>query len=122
MAKFRNVLSYHGNSPEMIKHQRDNLIPGNAWQKRRTKELRLNCWWEYGELGDKQRIFEGYENKRDLKDIPKEELKNEEYLNNWCGSRTDHKSNSRGFSGVKSTLVKVARALPGRCQKAGFSS
>ena len=59
MVKFRNALSYYGNSPEMIKHQRDNLIPGNAWQKRRTKELRLNCWWEYGELGDKQRIFEG---------------------------------------------------------------
>ena len=58
----------------------------------------------------------GYENKRDLKDIPKEELKNEEYLNNWCGSRTDHKSNSRGFSGVKINLGKssqgVARTLP----------
>lgn len=87
--KWRNAESYYGNTAGARKRQRANLIPGNTWQKRRTKELRLNCWWEDGSLGDKQFIFEGYENKRNLKDfdaMPKEELKDEEYLNSWWDS------------------------------------
>ena len=81
--KFRNAQSYYGNTAEARKRQRANLIPGNPWQKRKTKELRLNCWWELSALKDKRFIFEKYENDRDSKSMPKEELKNEIYLNNW---------------------------------------
>lgn len=88
MAKFRNAESYYGNTAGARKRQRNNLIPGNTWQKRRTQDIRFNCWWENSDLETKQFIFEGYENKRNLKDfdaMPKEELKSEKYLGNWWG-------------------------------------
>jgi len=75
VVKFRNAGSYYGNTPEMIKRQRSNLIPGSKYQKKEIQEARLNCWWEGGDLESKQFMFEGYENK--------EELKSESYLDNW---------------------------------------
>ncbi len=86
MAKFRNAQSYYGNTAEARKRQRANLIPGNPWQKRRTKELRLDCFWEIIPLKNRQEIFEAFENKRDfkeIKDMPKEELKDKKYLVDW---------------------------------------
>ncbi|MBA7519436.1 hypothetical protein ES705_11514 [subsurface metagenome] len=83
--KWRSAESYLGNTKQARINQRANLIPGNSWQKRRTKELRLGCWWELSTLKDKQSIFEEYENKRIYKDIPKEELKGRDYLNGWWG-------------------------------------
>ena len=85
MAKFRSAQSYCGNTAEARKRQRANLIPGNSWQKRRTKELRLDCFWEIIPLKNRQEIFEAFENKGSYKSMPKEELKNEIYLNNWWG-------------------------------------
>lgn len=105
--KFRNAQSYLGNTKEARERQRLNLIPGNRWQKIRTKELRLNCWWEVIPLETKQEIFEGRENDRiistyakkeagfpellrllkadnlEMVDVPKEELKDEKYLIDW---------------------------------------
>ncbi|GAH54528.1 unnamed protein product [marine sediment metagenome] len=86
MAKFRNAQSYYGNTAEARKRQRANLIPGNPWQKRRTKELRLDCFWESIPLKNRQEIFEAFENKKDFKEIenmPKEELKDKKYLADW---------------------------------------
>ena len=56
--------------------------PGNPWREK-VEKLRLDCWWEYGTVGDKQFMFEGYENSRSLEDTPKGELKTEEYLDKW---------------------------------------
>jgi len=84
--KFRNAQSYYGNTAEARKRQRANLIPGNPWQKRRTKELRLDCWWEYGDLDDKRFIYEGYVGNKSLEEyqaMTENELKNEKYLNKW---------------------------------------
>ena len=81
--KFRSAESYLGNTAEARKRQRLNLIPGNRYQKMRTKELRLNCWWEVLPLGNAQDIYENYQNKRDIKDVPKSELKDDEFLNKW---------------------------------------
>jgi len=84
--KWRSAESYLGNTAEARRNQRANLIPGNPWQKRRTKELRLDCFWEIIPLKNRQEIFEAYENKRSYEDIPKkEELKDRGYLNNWWG-------------------------------------
>lgn len=83
MAKFRNAQSYYGNTEEARKRQRANLIPGNSWQKEKTKELRLDCWWEVLPLGNAQEIYEAYKNKRDVEDIPKMELKDDKFLNDW---------------------------------------
>jgi len=83
MAKFRNAQSYYGNTAEARKRQRANLIPGNSWQKRKTKEMRLTCWWEVMPLVDIQDIYEMYINERVIKDTPKEELKDEKFLNEW---------------------------------------
>lgn len=83
MTKKRSRTSYHGNTPEMIKHQRLNITPGNAWDKRRKREMKLNCWWEGADLDSQQFIYEGYQNKRETDDVPKEGLKDEEYLYEW---------------------------------------
>jgi len=83
MVKFRNAQSYYGRTEQARKNQRGNLIPGGIWQKRKTKELRLDCWWEGADLESKQSIFEGYENNRDIEDIPKRELKSEKFLDEW---------------------------------------
>ena len=81
----RSAESYYGNTAEAKKNQRGNLIPGNAWQKREIKELRLNCWWECALLGDKQFMFEGYENNRSDEDVPEKEQKSEKWLDGWWG-------------------------------------
>jgi len=83
MAKFRRAESYYGRTKQAKKNQRGNLIPGGSWQKKRTEELRLKCWWEGADLESKQFMFEVYENNRDSEDIPKGELKDEKFLNDW---------------------------------------
>ena len=83
MAKFRRAESYYGRTEQAKKNQRGNLIPGGTWQKKRTKELRLDCWWEGADLESKQFMFEGYENNRDPEDIPKRESKDEKFLDDW---------------------------------------
>ena len=83
--KWRSAESYLGNTAQARRNQRANLIPGNAWDKRHRKELRLECFWGFGDLNDKQMIYEGYENKRDIKDVPKKELKDEKLLDIWWG-------------------------------------
>lgn len=86
MAKFRNAQSYYGNTEEMIRRQRSNLIPGgNIYQKRKISEARYNCWWKIMPIGNLQDIYELCENGRSIKDTPKEELKSEEWLDNWWG-------------------------------------
>ncbi|MBA7608527.1 hypothetical protein ES703_15704 [subsurface metagenome] len=85
MAKFRNAQSYCGRTGQAKENQRKNLVPGGPWQKKRTAELRLNCWWESADLESKQFMFEGYENKRDSKDVSKKELESENYINGWWG-------------------------------------
>jgi len=83
MAKFRNAQSYYGRTEQAKENQRGNLIPGGPWQKKRTAELRLNCWWEGADYKSKNFMFEGYENNRDSEDVPRGELKDEIFLNNW---------------------------------------
>lgn len=83
MAKFRNAQSYYGNTAEARKRQRANLIPGNTWQKRRTQEFRVDCFWKYTNLESKQMIYENIENGRDIEGVDKNELKNEKYIDNW---------------------------------------
>ncbi len=83
MIKKRSKESYHGNTEEARKMQRANLIPGDQKRRRKIRGARYDCWWELSTLKDKQSIFEKYENDRDSKSMPKEELKNEIYLNNW---------------------------------------
>jgi len=85
MAKFRSAQSYYGRTDQAKENQRQNLVPGGPWQKKSIEKLRLLCWWEIADLESKQFIFEGYVNKRDPKDVSKEELKSEEFLNNWWG-------------------------------------
>jgi hypothetical protein len=86
MAKKRSRSSYYGNTEEMIRRQRSNLIPGgDLYQKREISEARYNCWWEVMPLGNIQEIYELCENKRSLKDTPKKELKSEKELNSWWG-------------------------------------
>ncbi|GAJ18103.1 unnamed protein product, partial [marine sediment metagenome] len=65
------------------KRQRANLIPGNAWDKKHRKELKLNCWWWTLPLGNMQEIYEGCEKGRDNRDVAKEELKDEKFLDEW---------------------------------------
>jgi len=81
--KFRSAESYYGNSEQSRKNQRANLTPGNTWQKRRIKQLRIDCWWEYGDFEDKQFTYEYLENERDIKNVPKRELKGEKYIDDW---------------------------------------
>ncbi|GAI59623.1 unnamed protein product, partial [marine sediment metagenome] len=81
--KFRSAESYLGNSPQAKRNQRANLTPGNTWQKRRTKELRIDCYWSFGDLEDKQMTYEEFENERGADNVPKRELKHEKYIDNW---------------------------------------
>ncbi|MBA7485342.1 hypothetical protein ES707_20887 [subsurface metagenome] len=83
MAKFRSAKSYYGRTPEAKENQRKNLVPGGPWQKKRIENFRLICWWGIADLETKQFIYEGYENDRDIEDVPKEELKSEKYINGW---------------------------------------
>jgi hypothetical protein len=84
--KWRSAESYLGNTAEARRNQRANLIPGNSWQKRKTQELRLECFWEYAELESKQMIYENFENDRDYEKVDKKELKDEKYLDIWWDS------------------------------------
>ena len=86
MAKFRRAQSYYGRTEQAKKNQRGNLIPGGTWRKKRTEGMRLECWWEGADLESKQFMFEGYENNRDIEDIPKKKLKDEKFLNDWWDS------------------------------------
>jgi len=81
--KKRSKESYCGNTPEARKMQRSNLIPGGKEERRKIQGARYDCWWELSDLRDKQSIIKTYKNDRDYKDVPKEELKREDYLNNW---------------------------------------
>ena len=83
MIKKRSKGSYYGNTAEARKMQRANLIPGGKDERRKIQGARYDCWWELSAIKDKQLIFEAYENDRDYKDVPEEELKGEDYLNNW---------------------------------------
>jgi hypothetical protein len=83
MIKKRSKGSYYGNTAEARKMQRSNLIPGGKDERRKIQGARYDCWWELFALRDKQSILKTYKNDRASKDIPKEELKGEGYLNNW---------------------------------------
>jgi hypothetical protein len=83
MIKKRSKESYHGNTEEARKMQRANLIPGDQKRRRKIRGARYDCWWEPSAIKDKQLIFEAYENDRASKDVPKEELKGEDYIDNW---------------------------------------
>jgi len=85
MAKYRSAESYHGRTVELKENQRGNLIPGGPWRKRRTRVLRLQCWWECADLESKQFVYEGHINKRDIKDVPGGEKKDEKFLDAWWG-------------------------------------
>jgi hypothetical protein len=84
----RSAESYTGNTPEAKKRQRANLIPGNIWDKRHRKELKLNCWWWTFPLGNIQDIYEMWTNERGIEDTPKSELKDEEFLDVWWENLT----------------------------------
>ena len=86
MAKKRSKESYYGNTEETIRRQRSGLIPGGMYQKRKIQEARYNCFWEIGDLEDKQFIYEGcsnFDNLKDFKAIHKKELESEKWLDNW---------------------------------------
>lgn len=110
MAKFRRAESYYGRTEQAKKNQRGNLIPGGSWQKRRTKELMLNCWWEGCDLESKQFIFEGYENNRDLENTPKRELKSEKFLDDWWANLEI--GSKRKYEGKKFIYWWVMDPLP----------
>ena len=80
MAKIRTRSSYWGKTKEAIKRQRSGLILGS--QKREGQEIRYSCFWEISTLDDKQFIFYGRMD-RNIKYIPKKELKSEAWLDNW---------------------------------------
>lgn len=84
----RSAESYVGNTPGAKKRQRSNLVPGNTWAKMQRKELKLDCWWWTLPLTDIQIIYETNVNDR-YENIPKEELKSEDFLDNvWWDSLT----------------------------------
>ena len=83
MIKKRSKGSYYGNTSEARKMQRANLIPGDQKRRRKIQGARYDCWWELSAIKDKQLIFEAYENDRDYKDVPKEELRSGDHLNDW---------------------------------------
>lgn len=82
----RSAESYTGNTPEAKINQRRNLIPGNVFNKRRIKELKLDCWWEDADLESKQFIFEGCEKGRDADKVAKDEFTEEIDMDIWWSS------------------------------------
>ncbi|MBA7552793.1 hypothetical protein ES705_45369 [subsurface metagenome] len=103
MVKKRSAESYTGNTEEARKMQRANLIPGGKDERRKIQVARYDCWWELSTLRNKQLIFEVYENDRASKNVPEEELKGEDYLNNWW----------RDLSlGSKISIYKKAMSVP----------
>ncbi|MBA7586767.1 hypothetical protein ES695_11130 [Candidatus Atribacteria bacterium 1244-E10-H5-B2] len=110
--KWRSAESYLGNTKQARINQRANLIPGNSWQKRRIKELRLGCFWEIIPLKNRQEIFKAFENKRgfeEIKNMPKEELKGRDYLNGWWGELA-LESKISIYKKVMSGLTKESRS------------
>lgn len=86
MAKFRSAGSHYGRTEQARKTQRSNLIPGgNIYQREKVIEARIDCLWEVIAIPDLQWIFERYVNDRYFGDVPKKELKDESYLDNWWG-------------------------------------
>ena len=83
--------------------------PDDTWQKEKEK-LRLDCWWEGADLESKQFMFEGYENNRDIENIPKGELKTEEYLDKWWNSL--ELGDRRKYEGKKFIYWWVMDPLP----------
>jgi len=81
--KKRSKKSYYGNTAKARKMQKSNLIPGGKDERRRIRGARYDCWWELSDLKDKQSILKTYKNDRASKDVPEEELKREDRLNNW---------------------------------------
>lgn len=79
----RSAESYTGNTEEAKINQRRNLIPGNTFNKRRIKEMKLDCWWDNADLKSKQFIYEGWENDQDSDKVAKDELKEETELYPW---------------------------------------
>ena len=79
----RSAESYTGNTEQAKINQRRNLVPGNAFNKRRIREMKLDCWWEDGDLESKQFIFEGCEKGRDIDKVPKDELSEEIEMCSW---------------------------------------
>jgi len=81
--KFRNAQSYYGNSEQARKNQRGNLTPGNTWQKRQIKQIRIRLFWEECDLKSKQMIYEYFENERYIDNVPKRELRGEKHIVDW---------------------------------------
>jgi len=107
--KFRSAESYYGKTVGARKNQRGNLTPGNTWQKRRSKELRLDCWWEGATLDDKRFMFEGRENERSLEDVPEKEMKSEKWLDGWW-SELDLKGKKHIYWAMMDPLSKEEKA------------
>ncbi|MBA7582254.1 hypothetical protein ES695_07870 [Candidatus Atribacteria bacterium 1244-E10-H5-B2] len=107
--KKRSKESYYGNAPEARRMQRANLIPGDQKRRRKIQGARYDCWWELSAIKDKQLIFEAYENDRDYKDVPEEELKGRDYLNNWW-SELVLESKISIYKKVMSGLTKESRS------------
>lgn len=82
----RSAESYTGNTEQAKINQRRNLIPGNAFNKRWIREMKLDCWWEDGDLPSKQFIYEGCEKGRDIDKVPKDELTDEIEMYSWWRS------------------------------------
>jgi hypothetical protein len=107
--KFRSAESYYGNTAGARKNQRGNLVPGNTWQKRRIRELRLDCWWEGAELESKLFMFEGYENGRRVEDVPEKEMKSEKWLDDWW-AELDLKVKKHIYWAIMEALSKEEKA------------
>lgn len=106
--KFRNAESYYGNTAEAKRNQRNNLIPGNSWQKRKMQQLRLNCFW--GTIPfNKKIICEAVENKREIKDVPGEELKSKKYLDDWWG-KLELEKKKRIYKNIMAGLTKELKS------------
>ena len=76
----RSAESYTGNTEAAKINQRKNLVPGNAWDRKKRKELKLNCWWWTLPLGNMREIYEMWVDRRTIEDTPKSELKSEDFL------------------------------------------
>ncbi|GAI60773.1 unnamed protein product [marine sediment metagenome] len=88
--------------------------PGNTWRKER-EHLKLNCWWSFQDLRDKQFMFWPYEHNKDPEDVPKGELKTEKFLDNWwnsleLGSRVKLEGKRFIYWGMMEPLSKEEKA------------
>lgn len=83
--KFRSAESYLGNTEQARLNQRANITPGNTWQKRKIRLLRIDCFWEFADIVNKQAFYEYFENERDIYvvKVSKRELKGEKFIDDW---------------------------------------